>query len=122
MAEDGIYRRVKENFQRLEAFGWFSPQQDYFSQTFEVWPKGKSTNGLGYRQAAVLFLISRFRGELHVLITRRSHLVSSHKGMHSALLELKIIHNQWLKLFGLIQTMTEMLQILKFLGWGCICR
>ena len=87
MTEEGIYRRVKENFQRLEAFGWFSRQQDVLSQEFEVWPKDKSTNGLGYRQAAVLFLISQFRGELHVLITRRSYLVSSHKGMHAALLD-----------------------------------
>ena len=37
---------------------------------------------LGYRLAAVLFLIAFHKGELHVLMTKRSQKVSSHKGAY----------------------------------------
>lgn len=79
MDQDEVFQRVRENFQRLEAFGWFSPH-DTRTIKFRVWPEDKSTNGLGYRQAAVLFLLSYFKGALHVLITKRSSSVSTHKG------------------------------------------
>ena len=85
MTQEAAFRRVRENFQRVEQFGWVCPSGSWPNK-FKAWPKakGKCLNGLGYRQAAVLFLMSYHRGELHVLITKRSHLVSAHKGMFNA--------------------------------------
>lgn len=77
--EEATFQQVRENFHRVEEFGWFSSPNSW-TKNFEVWPNGKYKE-LGYRQAAVLFLISYHRGDLHVLITRRSHLVSTHKGI-----------------------------------------
>ena len=77
------FRQVRENFQRIEDFGWFAPSKPW-TKNFAICPdaKGKGlTGGLGYRQAAVLFLLSYQKGELCVLITKRSHLVSTHKGI-----------------------------------------
>ena len=75
------FQQVRENFQRMEEFGWFSPHEPHTtSKKFFKWPKGNFRNGLGYKQAAVLFLIGDLEGELHVLITKRSTSVNSHKG------------------------------------------
>ena len=81
MSEDReeTFQRVRENFQRVHEFGWFAPSKSW-TKKFEAWPEGKCLVGLGYRQAAVLFLLTYHRGELHVLITKRSYHVSTHKG------------------------------------------
>lgn len=88
MSEDTVaFQRVRKNFQRVCEFGWFAPLKPW-TKSFRAWPEGKCLDGLGYRQAAVLFLLSHRRGELHVLITRRSYHVSTHKG-NIALINLK---------------------------------
>lgn len=79
MAKEAAFQRVRENFQRVEEFGWFAPTKSW-TKKFKAWPKGKCLDGLGYRQAAVLFLLTHHRGELHVLITKRSYNVTTHKG------------------------------------------
>jgi hypothetical protein len=73
------FQRVRENFQRVREFGWFAPSGSW-TKKFQCWPEEKCLGGLGYRQAAVLFLLSHHRGQLHVLITKRSHHVTTHKG------------------------------------------
>ena len=83
MTQEEAFQRVRENFRRIEEFGWFAPSGSW-SNKFKAWPKGKCLDGLGYRQAAVLFLVGYHRGELHVLITKRSYLVSTHKGINYA--------------------------------------
>ena len=76
-----VFRRVKENFRRIEEFGWFSrSSRELPTMTFDVCPKEKDRQGLGYCQAAVLCLFSHYRGELQVLITQRSQLVRTNKG------------------------------------------
>ena len=81
MSEKGkeAFQRVRENFQRLREFGWFAPSGSW-TKEFSAWPERKYPSGLGYRQAAVLFLLSHYRGQLHVLITKRSFHVTTHKG------------------------------------------
>ena len=81
MNENGeeAFQRVRENFQRVREFGWFAPSGSW-TKEFSGWPEGKCPGGLGYRQAAVLFLLSYHRGQLHVLITKRSFHVTTHKG------------------------------------------
>ena len=82
MAQEEVFRRVKENFRRIEEFGWFSrsPRELPTGMTFDVCPKEKDRQGLGYCQAAVLCLFRHYRGELQMLITQRSQFVRTHKG------------------------------------------
>ena len=84
MAKETAFQQVRENFQRVEEFGWFAPSKTW-TKKFKTWPKEKCLEDLSYRQAAVLFLLTYHRGELHVLITKRSYHVSTHKGIKHCL-------------------------------------
>ena len=79
MAQEEVFRQVKENFRRIEEFGWFSPRE-LPTRSFDVCPEEKDRQGLGYCQAAVLCLFGHHKGELQVLITQRSQFVRTHKG------------------------------------------
>ena len=74
-AASSPYHDVYENFKRLQEFGWFmpAPSGSYFYATSDG-------DALGYKQAAVMFLLSHHNGSLQVLMTKRSNTVRTHKG------------------------------------------
>ena len=79
---------LQENFCRLEELGWFLPGRA--SRSFPL----VTTRDGGYTKAAVLFLISHYDGELHVLLTKRSHSVRIHKGVFNCILLSVMFHEQ----------------------------
>lgn len=72
-----VYTEVKGNFQRVEEYGWFHPGH---SKVLNFEPNYTNQSRLGYRLAAVLFLITFYKGDFHVLLTKRSDKVTTHKG------------------------------------------
>lgn len=64
---------VKENFLFIANRGWFLPDSETTSGLFPVGGRGGS---LGYREAAVLCLLSSHGGKLHILLTKRSSGIS----------------------------------------------
>lgn len=85
-----VYSTVRENFKRIQDFGWYLPSHHSIasfkllngdtSVSSESGLEGESSTRLFYRRAAVLFLLSMWKGELHVLMTKRSQAVRTHKG------------------------------------------
>ena len=81
-----VYVAVRENFRQAEEYGWFLPGKtgDHCTLVFER---------ADHKHAAVLVLIGLMQNEPHVLITKRSNNVRTHKGrlyILVALLELVI--------------------------------
>ena len=90
METHNLYSTVRENFKCVQEFGWYLPNH-HSRSTYCYEPIGgdslppsdnvSSTPAiLDYRQAAVLFLLSLYKGKLHVLMTKRSTAVRTHKG------------------------------------------
>jgi len=76
-ALSSLFSEVETNFQRVQEFGWYLPMPMLFDEyTFH----NIVDNGIGYKQAAVMFLVANCHGSLHVLLSTRSHSVRAHKG------------------------------------------
>lgn len=69
------FSSVRENFKAETEFGWFLPSNDYFNFTQEDGDRK-------YRQASVLFLLADINESLHVLMTKRSNSIRTHKGKY----------------------------------------
>lgn len=75
-----VLSEVEENFRHIESRGWFSPEPgEEHASLFSCQETG---GALGYREAAVLCLISYHNNKLHLLLTKRSDSVSTFKGAH----------------------------------------
>lgn len=68
-----VYAEIRGNFRQAEEYGWFLPGTtgDHATLVFEK---------ADHKHAAVLFLIGLVQNEPHVLITKRSNNVRTHKG------------------------------------------
>lgn len=77
-----LLAEVKENFLSIANKGWFLPGS---TPTHALSKRNKRGGSLGYREAAVLALISYHKEKLHILLTKRSSGVSF-KGMPLELL------------------------------------
>ena len=89
MQTDSLYSTVRENFKRVQKFGWYIPSHP-FTHVYQPirgdsLPPSENASStpaiLDYRQAAVIFLLSLYKGKLHVLMTKRSNAVRTHKGI-----------------------------------------
>lgn len=69
---------VKENFLSIASKGWFLPGS---TPTHSISERDERGGSRGYREAAVLCLISYHKRKLQILLTKRSSGVSSYKGM-----------------------------------------
>ena len=64
---------VRENFEHASRRGWFSGGT---AETVVEFPRSHKGGDLGYREAAVLCLISQHSAKPHILITKRSNLIA----------------------------------------------
>ncbi len=74
----GTFSSVYENFKQEEEFGWFLPAPEDFSSAHYFFQIDDGDEK--YKQAAVMFLLAEINESLHVLLTKRSTSVRTHKG------------------------------------------
>lgn len=68
-----VLAEVKENFSSLQDRGWFLAESNGVETRH---PRSEKGGDLGYREAAVLCLISYHDDKLHLLLTKRSDKIS----------------------------------------------
>ncbi len=79
-ATSNAFSCVCENFKQEQEFGWFIPA---FCETSDIPQKLEDPligGDLKYKQAAVMFLLACINGSLHILMTKRSNTVRTHRG------------------------------------------
>lgn len=77
-ATSSAFSSVCDNFKQEQEFGWFISD----SSVTRDFPQKLDHGDLKYKQAAVMFLLACINGSLHIMMTKRSNTIRTHKGLY----------------------------------------